>query len=156
MYRCEREREDKMERNPDDARRPSHNVNRKDFRNDPRPDGHRPPRFEDDRNHENGRPPKGPRAPRRDFDDSRPQRPDKRRDFDDRRPPRAKRPSMRGPQFKQITKLFQDNKEMIEYVNENGALGHKIDIFKIDEGLYKVVVVENGSKGKIVDLEQEL
>lgn len=132
-----------MEKNPDDARRPRHNMIRKDFRNEPRPDGHRPPRLEDNRNHDGDRPVKGPR-------------PDKRRDLDDRRPPRAKRPSMRGPQFQQITKLFQDNKEMIEYVNENGALGHKIDIFKIDEGLYKVVIVENGLKGKIVNLEQEL
>lgn len=143
-----------MERNKDDARRPNHNVIRKDFRDDPRNTGQRPPRFEDDRDHDGHRPPRPER--KRDFDERRPPRPEKRRDFDDRRPPRPKRPPFRGPQFKQITKLFQDNKEMIEYVNEKGALGHQIDIFKIDDNLYKVVVVEKVIEEKRIEVEFEV
>ncbi len=30
---------------------------------------------------------------------------------------------------------------MVEFVNLKGEEGHQIDIFKIEEGLYKVVVV---------------
>lgn len=40
------------------------------------------------------------------------------------------------------TKLFTDRQEMIDYVNTKGDEGHHIDIFRIEEGLYKVVIVE--------------
>ena len=141
-----------MERKTDDARRPNQNLDREDFRNEPQMDGHRPSH----RDNDGHRPPKGPRPPRRDFDDRRPPRPDIHRELDDRRPPRTKRPPLRGTQFKQVTKLFQDNKEMIEYVNEKGANGHQIDIFKIDDNLFKVVVKEKIPREKRMGFEKEL
>lgn len=40
------------------------------------------------------------------------------------------------------TKLFTDKEAMVSHVNEMGELGHRIEIFKIEESLYKVVVHE--------------
>ena len=40
------------------------------------------------------------------------------------------------------TKMFTDKEAMVNYVNEIGELGHHVDIFKIEESLYKVVVHE--------------
>lgn len=40
------------------------------------------------------------------------------------------------------TKLFTDKDEMVSHVNEMGELGHRIEIFKIEDSLYKVVVHE--------------
>ena len=56
--------------------------------------------------------------------------------------------------FNQIlkTKLFTSKKELVEYVNEVGELGNKIDIFKIEDDLYKVVVVERYQEEKIEKL----
>lgn len=56
---------------------------------------------------------------------------------------------------KMTTKLFTDKVEMIEYVNVLGEQGHHIDIFKIEDGLYKVVVIERRHKQEI-DIEVEV
>ncbi len=37
-------------------------------------------------------------------------------------------------------KMFSSKKEMIDYVNKVGETGQHVDIFKIEEDLYKVVV----------------
>lgn len=60
--------------------------------------------------------------------------------FHGEKPHKPGRPKPR-PHVKQVTTLFEDKQEMIRYVNEKGQEGHKIDIFKIEDGLYKVVVV---------------
>jgi len=46
------------------------------------------------------------------------------------------------PRGKITTKLFENKASMIEYVNKVGEEGHNIDIFKIEDNLYKVVVME--------------
>lgn len=38
------------------------------------------------------------------------------------------------------TKMFSSKKELVEYVNEIGETGQRVDIFKIEDDLYKVVV----------------
>jgi len=38
------------------------------------------------------------------------------------------------------TKLFIDKEKLVEYVNEKGQSDALIDIFKIEEGLYKLVI----------------
>ena len=100
--------------------------------------------------------------PERDHDD----RPPRRRPHDDRPPhniPREDRPphdrprrdhefeprhskivkvDLGGPHGFTKTKLFTDKEEMVLYVNELGELGHRIDVYKIEESLYKVVVQE--------------
>lgn len=103
-----------------------------------------------ERRHRDNNPPRredGPerRPHRREFnDDNR-----KNRDFDDRprrneesrgRYKRDDRPRMRH-NTKQITKMFISKEEVVEYVNKIGDEGHHIDVFKIEEGLYKVVAV---------------
>ena len=45
-------------------------------------------------------------------------------------------------EFKMKTKMFTSKKELVEYVNKVGELGNKVDIYKIEDDLYKVVVVE--------------
>lgn len=40
----------------------------------------------------------------------------------------------------QQTKLFDNKKDMVEFVNQIGEDGTEVDIFKIEDGLYKVVV----------------
>lgn len=117
----------------DDNRRPDRNVKRREDRR-PNPFDEKPQRFE-----------RGPRPNEGDRDRRPP-----RKDFDDRRPPRPKRPHVRGSQFKQVTKLFENKKEMITYVNDLGAKGHHIDIFKIEENLYKVVVLEKNKQQEII------
>jgi len=47
---------------------------------------------------------------------------------------------------KMTTKLISSKEELIQYVNELGEKGHKIDVFKIEDGLYKVVVLEHRSR----------
>ncbi len=37
------------------------------------------------------------------------------------------------------TKMFSSKKELTEYVNEVGETGQRVDIFKIEDELYKVV-----------------
>ena len=44
--------------------------------------------------------------------------------------------------LKTITKLFASKKELVEYVNKVGENGQQVDIFKIEDDLYKVVVYE--------------
>jgi hypothetical protein len=61
-----------------------------------------------------------------------------------------KRPRPPRTHTRQTTTLFEDRQEMIAFVNEKGQEGHQIDIFKIEEGLYKVVVVQKKSR----DLER--
>ena len=75
--------------------------------------------------------------------DHRPPRPPK--PNGDHRPPkphRDHRPPRPHMHKNMVTKLFDDKKEMIAYVNEKGEENSHIDIFKIDEELYKVVVVQ--------------
>lgn len=43
---------------------------------------------------------------------------------------------------KHVTTMFTSKEELVTFVNEKGAKGHHIDIYKIDDGLYKVVVLE--------------
>jgi len=40
------------------------------------------------------------------------------------------------------TKMFLDKKELVEFANEIGEKGHQLEVFKIEEDLYKVVVYE--------------
>ena len=44
------------------------------------------------------------------------------------------------------TKMFASKEELIEYVNKAGDLGNKIDIYKIEDNLYKVVVIEKNQE----------
>lgn len=44
------------------------------------------------------------------------------------------------PFGKTITKLLTSKQELVQYVNELGEQGHRIDIYKIENDLYKVVV----------------
>lgn len=37
------------------------------------------------------------------------------------------------------TKMFSSKKELVDYVNEVGETGQRVDIFKIEDDLYKVV-----------------
>lgn len=46
------------------------------------------------------------------------------------------------------TKMFASKEELIEYVNKAGELGNKIDIYKIEDNLYKVVVIEKYQEEK--------
>ncbi len=43
---------------------------------------------------------------------------------------------------KMKTKMFTSKTELVDYVNEVGELGNKVDIYKIEDDLYKVVVIE--------------
>ena len=40
------------------------------------------------------------------------------------------------------TKLFVNKDELVEYVNTKGQSSNTIEIFKIEEGLYKLVIKE--------------
>ena len=40
------------------------------------------------------------------------------------------------------TKLFVNKDELVEYVNEKGQGSSTLEIFKIEEGLYKLVIKE--------------
>jgi hypothetical protein len=40
------------------------------------------------------------------------------------------------------TKLFVNKNELVEYVNTKGQSSNTIEIFKIEEGLYKLVIKE--------------
>lgn len=40
------------------------------------------------------------------------------------------------------TKMFTSKDDLVNFVNEIGEEGNKIDIFKIEDGLYKVVIFE--------------
>ena len=53
------------------------------------------------------------------------------------------------PNYTTKTKMFTSKEELIKYVNEAGELGNKIDIYKIEDDLYKVVVVEKVQEEKI-------
>jgi hypothetical protein len=57
------------------------------------------------------------------------------------RPPKPPRPP-REAASKMTTKLITSKEELVSYVNDLGEQGHYIDIFKIEDGLYKVVVKE--------------
>lgn len=46
---------------------------------------------------------------------------------------------MFGKKVKQ-TKMFESKKELVDFVNQIGEDGTEVDIFKIEDGLYKVVV----------------
>lgn len=50
--------------------------------------------------------------------------------------------------MKMTTKLVTTKEELVSYVNELGEKGHKIDVFKIEDGLYKVVVLERQDPDK--------
>lgn len=41
------------------------------------------------------------------------------------------------------TKLFTDKEKMVEFVNAKGETSNTFDIFKIEDGLYKVVVMSS-------------
>lgn len=65
---------------------------------------------------------------------------------------RHRRMHPRHPFGKMTTKLITSKEELVDYVNDLGAKGHHIDVFKIDDGLYKVVVVE-GPPDLDIDVE---
>ena len=54
---------------------------------------------------------------------------------------------------KMTTKLFTDKQELVKYVNEIGEKGAKIDIFKIEDDLYKVEVIERIKKDIEIEVE---
>ena len=53
------------------------------------------------------------------------------------------------------TKMFISKESLVEYVNEVGELGHTIDVFKIADDLFKVVVVERVEVKKEVEIKVE-
>lgn len=57
---------------------------------------------------------------------------------------------------KMTTKLLTSKEELVAYVNELGEQGHKIDVFKIEDGLYKVVVLERKKRDFNLDEEIEI
>ena len=61
------------------------------------------------------------------------------------------------PRFekKMKTKMFTSKESLVAYVNEVGELGHAIDVFKISEDLFKVVVVERVELKQEVEVEVE-
>jgi hypothetical protein len=38
--------------------------------------------------------------------------------------------------------MFTSKDELVNFVNEKGEEGHRIDVYKIEDELYKVVIVE--------------
>ena len=69
----------------------------------------------------------------------------------------------RKPHFKHMhrrlkvkTKMFMDKLKMVEFVNDQGEFGHKIDVFKIEENLYKVEVTEFPQPEVEEEIEVEL
>ena len=92
---------------------------------------------------------RGPERPRRDRGRHERKREDLRREPHDHRGNRR-----HHIKKKMTTKLFTDKEVMIDYVNDHGEQGHHIDVFKIEEGLYKVVVVERKNKEDIeIDID---
>jgi|GEM_PF-2675348 len=123
-------------------------VNRKAYREARRENPERLHRFRDDgRLHRNGpdapRSPRAPRQPR--FDDERP-----RRAYNDGSRPRRD-VVFHQPRPKVKTKLFTSKDDLVKYVNEIGDEGHQIDIFKIEDDLYKLVVVDRSPQ--VVELK---
>lgn len=53
------------------------------------------------------------------------------------------------------TKMFSSKKELVEFVNEVGETGQRVDIFKIEDDLYKVVVYKNLNAKEEVQVEVE-
>ena len=81
------------------------------------------------------------RGPRPHFEDRGPKP-----HFEDRgpKPKGDRRPKQhrRFPEEFAKTKMFTSKEQLVEFVNSIGDQGHKIDIFKIEDDLYKVVVIE--------------
>lgn len=64
-------------------------------------------------------------------------------DFKEYKHPHYREPrGFKKPHKMQKTKLFTNKDEMVSFVNLKGEEGHQIDIFKIEESLYKVVIIE--------------
>ncbi len=107
------------------------------------------PRRRDDRSHRGHREPEVRVYKHRHFDEDRgprrPEEPRKPRRPEQPREPRRPRPPKPHKHFgfrKSKTKMFTSKDELVAFVNEKGEEGHQIDIFKIEDDLYKVVVVE--------------
>lgn len=84
----------------------------------------------------------------------RPPRPEHPRDFDG---PRAYHKHLRKPKRTQKTKLFTSKAELVDFVNEIGESGNrKIDVYKIEDDLYKVVVIEKAMPKRFEEVEIEL
>lgn len=62
---------------------------------------------------------------------------------------------MRKHMKTQITKMFTDKLEMVTYVNTEGEKGHNIDVYKIEDELYKVVVTKKPDFEKLFAQEEE-
>ena len=78
-----------------------------------------------------------------------------------RRPPRPERPERphrhhKRRHHKKLTKMFTSKEALVEYVNEVGAKGHQVDVFKIDEDLYKIVEIVKENHEKEVKIEVEV
>jgi hypothetical protein len=78
-----------------------------------------------------------------------------------RRPPRPERdgkpsrPYFKHRHFKKVTKMFTSKESLVEYVNQAGEKGHHIDVYKIDEDLYKIVEIVDEDFHKEVEIELE-
>ena len=75
-----------------------------------------------------------------------------RREFRDERPRGEIYKHHRFPR-KLTTKLFTSKEELVAYVNDIGETGAKIDVFKIEDGLYKVEVIERQKKDIEIEVE---
>lgn len=113
---------------------------------------------------------------KREFKDERPhdrrdrrERNERHPDRDDfRRPPRPERPGrperprvfhkhLRRPDRIQKTKMFTSKQDLVEYVNSIGDQGHKIDVYKIEDELYKVVIIEEVKEEEIeIEIDEDI
>ena len=72
------------------------------------------------------------------------------------KPPRPKRPEEKHKfiindfDVLKKTRMFTSKEDLVKFVNEIGDEGHGIDVYKIEDGLYKVVIVERVKKEKEV------
>ncbi len=57
--------------------------------------------------------------------------------------PRVYKQTIYGTPEISKTKMFSNKKDLAEYVDKAGETGQKVDIFKIEDDLYKVVVYKN-------------
>lgn len=108
---------------------------------------------------------------KREFKDERPYDREDRRERhvhvereDFRRPPRPPMPErprvfhkhLRKPNRIQKTKMFTSKQDLVEFVNSIGDEGHKIDVYKIEEELYKVVIIESIKEEIEIEIEEDI
>lgn len=70
--------------------------------------------------------------------------------------PRVFHKSLRRPNITQKTKMFTSKEDLVTYVNSIGEEGNrKIDVYKIEDDLYKVVIIEKKMPQDIEEVEIE-